>query len=611
MILIINLSSIVFAQDNSDREKIIFENNLRLYEQGDYELARQNFELVVTKLPQSPLITTNYLMLIKSLYKLKNYTDVIERCKTFLEKFPKSTYTDDVLYVLGNTYYQLDRYRTAAKSWINSLDASDDSRLEAKLENLISQVIIYKMNVEEISILYSDVTASENGEMLVSIAWAGKEFKEGKNNAARERLNESIKKYPNNGFTKKAEKLLSSNGQQFSEDERLALLLPLSGFNEEVGKSILEGAELALEEFNHQHNSNLKIAVKDYGQEITKAITAYKDLSQNQNVLGVVGPLENDITAACAAISHYEKFPLISPTATENDLVGYSEYFFQLSTPIDIVAESIAHYALDSLKISRYATFAPLDDHFIKMVSKFTETVEKSGAQIAVQSWYYPGDQDVYKQFMKIKRTGLKLAFADSVSQQNPDILPGQIDSLYKDYLTVEEEKMEETKVNIDSADIPVSSIDGIFIPIFKEDLELIAPQIAYSNIQAQYLGNKDWYNDEQLKNNKNYVNGIIFSSDGYLNEESWDYRQFRNAFRTKYKKTPTLYAIIGYDSFKYILQAYDSATPDMNRNQFLLNLKTLNTYNGIYRKIDLNKERVNQSVQLLKYNYGQIIPLN
>ena len=170
---------------------------------------------------------------------------------------------------------------------------------------------------------------------------------------------------------------------------------------------------------------------------------------------------------------------------------------------------------------------------------------------------------------------------------------------------------MEETKVNIDSADIPVSSIDGIFIPIFKEDLELIAPQIAYSNIQAQYLGNKDWYNDEQLKNNKNYVNGIIFSSDGYLNEESWDYRQFRNAFRTKYKKTPTLYAIIGYDSFKYILQAYDSATPDMNRNQFLLNLKTLNTYNGIYRKIDLNKERVNQSVQLLKYNYGQIIPLN
>ena len=120
IILIINLSCIVFAQDNSDREKIIFQNNLRLYEQGDYEHARQNFELVVTKLPQSPLITSNYLMLIKSLYKLKNYTDAIEDCKTFLEKFPKSTYTDDVLYVLGNAYYQLDRYRTAARSWINS-----------------------------------------------------------------------------------------------------------------------------------------------------------------------------------------------------------------------------------------------------------------------------------------------------------------------------------------------------------------------------------------------------------------------------------------------------------------------------------------------------------
>jgi hypothetical protein len=245
------------------------------------------------------------------------------------------------------------------------------------------------------------------------------------------------------------------------------------------------------------------------------------------------------------------------------------------------------------------------------MVNKFTETVEKSGAQIVAQAWYYPGDRDVYKQFMKIKRIGLKLAFTDSLSRQIPDILPEELDSLYKDYLALEKEKMKKTKVKIDSADIPVMSIEGVFIPIFKEDLEFIAPQIAYSNIQAQYLGNSDWYNREQLKKNKNYINGIIFGTDGYLNEESWDYRQFRNEFRTKYKKTPTLYSIIGYDSFKYILQAYNPTNQNMSRNQFLRNLKKLNTYNGIYRTIDLTKKRVNQTIQLLKYNYGQIIPLN
>jgi len=601
----------MLAQDYSDREKAIFEQNLQLYTQGDYEQAEKNFALVITKLPDSPLLTTNHLMLIKSRYKLGDFTTTIEYGKEFLKQFPKSSYHDDVLYLLGNSYFHLNRYGTATGNWLQALEASDDPRMENKLETLISRVIMYKMTNEDIEVLASDIVPSEDGEMLVNIAWAEKEFKQGDDFSARQHLIASLQKYPNSRFSNKAEKLLASSGHQYSINERLALLLPLSGFNEEVGKSILEGAKLALEEFNSQHGINLEIAVKDYGQEITKAISNFKDLCNNENILAVVGPLENDITAACAAISHYEQLPLLSPTATENNLVNYSDYFFQMSTPIDFTAIRMAQYALDSLKILRYATFAPIDDHFIKMVDKFSETVEKSGGQIAAQAWYYPGDQDVYKQFMKIKRVGLKLAFTDSLTQKIPDILPDQLDSLYKDFLDLEEEKMEKTKVNIDSADIPVMSIDGIFIPIFKEDLEFIAPQIAYSNIQAQFLGNKDWYDDEQLKKNKNYINGIIFGTDGYLNEESWDYREFRNEFRTKYKKTPTLYSVIGYDSFKFVLQAYDPNNLNMSRNQFLRNLKKLNTYNGIYRTIDLTKKRVNQTLKLLKYNYGQIIPLN
>jgi ABC-type branched-subunit amino acid transport system substrate-binding protein len=512
---------------------------------------------------------------------------------------------------MGNSYFQLNRFRTAARNWIQSLEAADDPRLERKLETLISQVIMYKMNDEDREVLINDIMPSEDGEMLINIAWAEKEFKEGKNYAARERLMGYLQKYPDNKYSNKAEKLLASGGHQFSVNERLALLLPLNGFNKDVGESILEGSYLALEEYNNQHNTNLEISVKDYGEEIITAISALKDLAQNQNILAVVGPLENDIAAACAAISHYEQLPLLSPTATENNLVTFSDYFFQINTPIDIAAESIAQYALDSLKIMRFATFAPIDNHFIKMVNKFKETVEKAGAEIAIQAWYYPGDQDVYKQFMKIKRVGLKLAFTDSISAQRSELLPDELDSLYNEYLAIEKEKMEGTNTKIDSADIPIVSIDGVFVPIFKEDLEFIAPQIAYSNIQSQYLGNSDWYDLEQLKKNKNYINGIIFGSDGYLNEESWDYRQFRNEFRTKYKKTPTLYSVIGYDSFKYILQAYDPANPSMSRNQFLRNLKKLNTYNGIYRTIDLSRTRVNQALKLLKYNFGQIIPLN
>jgi len=84
----------------------------------------------------------------------------------------------------------------------------------------------------------------------------------------------------------------------------------------------------------------------------------------------------------------------------------------------------------------------------------------------------------------------------------------------------------------------------------------LIAPQFAYHNIQAQVLGNADWYDEKALKRNKNYLNGLIFASDYYLNTEGRDYKQFRNQFRIDFKRTPEKYEMIGYDSFNFILHA-------------------------------------------------------
>lgn len=612
-IFFLTLTSILVGQNSSQREKSIFNSNVELDSQGEYEKAEQNFALVISKLPNSAYLTTNYLMLVKSQYKRGDYLSSIEHGKKFLRAFPESRYRDDILYVMGNSYYQLNRYRTATKTWITSVDENTDPRLDKKLEDLIIGVVRYKLNEEDIRNLSNDRSISDDGQVLMRIGWAEKSYQTGANVSANSILTAALDNYPGSKYTDRARSLLRSGGNQSSSDESFALLLPLSGYNKEIGSALLEGAQLALNEFNKQNNLDIKVSVRDYGQEISSAIKNYQELAGNKNILAVMGPLENDIAAACAAISKYEATPLLSPTATANDLTEFSPYFFQLGSNINTVAEAMALYALDSLKIMRFATFAPIDDHFIKMVDKFSKTVSKSGAEVVAQEWYYPGDQDVYKQFMSIKRKGLKLAFTDSILTVNPEATEPQLDSLYIEFLKVEKKKLDESNstAKIDSADIPVSSIDGIFIPIFKEDLPFIAPQIAYSNIQAQYLGNKDWYDLEDLKKNKNYINGIIFGSDGYLNEEDWDYRRFRNDFRQTFKKTPSIYAVIGYDSFKYILQAYDTKSDNVSRNMFFQKLQKLNQYNGIYRTFNINYQRNNQYIQLLKYNFGQVIPLH
>ena len=609
LLLIFSLVITIAAQDTRQRELAILEKNVDLYKAGKYEKAEQNFNLIIDRLPNSVFITINYLMWAKSKYKLQDYRAALKISQDFISLFPESEYTDDMLLVQGNTYYRLNRFETGVQSWLRALALSDNDLMIQKLGYQITKTIRAKFDQVTFERLNAQ-QESADARMLFQIALAENELQQGSKGKTEQIIRRALHDFPDSKFIHRAEVLLTGEEEQPS-DLSLGLLLPLSGSNEKIGTEIKEGFDFAFQEYVQQTNSGLKLIVVDYGDELITAIRSYKQLARNKGVLAVLGPVENDISAACAAVSAYENLPIISPTATESDLDQLTDKFFQLNSSVAFQAEYLARYAIDSLKLKRFATFAPLDNYFIKMVAKFAENVQHNGGEIVDQEWYYPGDQDVNKPFMNLKRIGLRLAFADSVRKIKPTLRQDQVDSLYKKYQESEEEKIRESNVKIDSADIAVKSIDGIFIPIFKQDLKFIAPQLAYSNIQAQYIGNGDWYDPDELKKNKNYINGLIFIADGYYNEESWDFKKFRNDYRMSTKKTPTIYNILGYDCCRYMLQALKDTKDPKSRTAYLQSLRAQGKYDGLYRSIKINDDNCNINLRLLKYIFGQIIPLN
>jgi ABC-type branched-subunit amino acid transport system substrate-binding protein len=597
------------AQDTRQRERTILEKNIDLYKAGKYEKAEQNFNLIIDRIPNSVFITINYLMWAKSKYKLQDYKGALKISQDFLSAYPESEYRDDMLLVQGNSYFRLNRFETAVQAWLRAISISNDEILIQKLGLQITNTVRYKFDKPTFERVYAGL-ASADARLLFQIALAENEIQQGDKSKAEQIINNALHDSPDSRFTRRAESLLT--GEDMGKNEMsLGLLLPLSGGNEKIGNEIKEGFDFAFQDYVQQNNSDLKLIVIDYGDELITAIQAYKQLAKNKGVLAVLGPIENDISAACAALSEYESLPIISPTATETDLTQLTHKFFQLNSSVSLRAEYLAHYAIDSLKLRRFATFAPLDNYFMKMVAKFVEDVQHNGGEIIDQEWYYPGDQDVNKQFMNLKRLGLRLAFADSVLKLYPAWRQDQVDSLYRKYQDSQYQKIREDNIKIDSADIAVKAIDGIFVPIFKQDLKFIAPQIAYSNIQAQYLGNGDWYDPDELKKNKNYINGLIFISDGYLNEENWDYKKFRNDYRMLTKKTPTIYNLVGYDCCRYMLRALKDTKDPMTRAEYLQNLRSPDKYDGLYRSIKIDSDQCNLNLRLLKYIYGQIIPLN
>ena len=352
------------------------------------------------------------------------------------------------------------------------------------------------------------------------------------------------------------------------------------------------------------------LIVFDYETRLTTALQKLKEIARDPSISAVFGPVENDISAACAVLAEYEHISLITPTATEKELRSLSSNLIQLSIPMDITVQKLARYAQDSLKLKRFATVAPIDDYFIRMTKMFVQKQEQMDNTIVSQQWYYPGDQDITPRFKALKRIGVKLTYQDSVLAEDSTLTQQVIDSLYAQYQKEQREYLDETNTKVDSADILVKSINGLFMPLYADDISMVASQYAYWNIQGQVLGNADWYDSEALKKNRNYINGLIFVSDGYLNKESWDYRKFRNDFRDTYKRTPEKFEIIGFDSFNFILSALEGAPKNISRNDFFKRIKSAPLYNGVYRNFEVGKKRFNDATRILKFTYGQILPL-
>ncbi|APF17504.1 hypothetical protein Calab_1988 [Caldithrix abyssi DSM 13497] len=613
-IVLIALSVSVFAQQASQQEWKIFQQGIQDYKTGEYEKARKNFALVISRLGyKSRLLTANYLMLAKTLYKLKDYEGSIEICKKFLKEFPQSQYVDDVQFVLANNYFRLGRVQTAAQLWLKLSEKSADKRLRKKAFELAKNALRYLLDAQ--SLAYLEQQASGNYQKKFIQYIKAERFYEERNPQAAIQTLEVYRSLPGSfaALDEMANNLYDFLKSKQTNKIRIAALLPLSGLNQDVGRAILDGAQLAMAEFNHIHQVNVQLIPFDYQGKLELALQKMKEISNDPSIAAVFGPLENDVTAACAVVADYENITLISPTASGKYLRRISNNVVQLAVPVDIMASKLARFVVDSLRMRRIVTLSPIDDYFVDFTNTFTQYLKDNFIEIPIQRWYYPNESDLTDHFKAIKRVGLKLAFQDSIMQADSTIQFSQIDSLYRIYSKEKREKLLHSmnRVKIDSADIPVQSIDGVLLPIYQEDISKIASQYAYWNIQAQIIGNGAWYDTEALNKNKTYVNGLLFISDRFLNDESWDYRNFINKFRTSFHRTPEEFEFLGYDNFSFVLNAIAVSEDRPARDNFLNMLTGAPDFEGILRRFHVGEKRYNNAVRILKYVYGQLLPLN
>jgi branched-chain amino acid transport system substrate-binding protein len=357
---------------------------------------------------------------------------------------------------------------------------------------------------------------------------------------------------------------------------RILAVLPLTGPDKDAGKDILSGLEFGVKTLNPKGKKIKLDVVNSEGKISTMTRKVLEKLNSSSYNL-IIGELRSDATSALAGIATLKQIPLLSPTASANDISEISTYIFQLNTTSFTLGEKIAEFAIDSLGYKTFATLAPMTDDGNESVSGFTDMVIEKGCSVLSAEWYFD-TYDLNKQLSRIRERVL------------------EIDSLNT------EEYMSADSIKI----YPAGVIDAFFMPAANPDIESILSQVSYYNFKANALGTYGWNDQKMLNKLSVNADSLVFIKEVSFDEFNTKYNDFAYKFRNTFNRNPKGLETAGYSAIEMIvtLQDQNSGKPV---SRLLSGVKEYDSANG---RIIFKDSRSNFASELYMFNAGKDIKI-
>lgn len=319
-------------------------------------------------------------------------------------------------------------------------------------------------------------------------------------------------------------------------------LAPLTGEVSVYGIAANNGAKLAFEEAGTSVlNSAIEYICYDEKGDPTEAVNAYNKLVESDKVVAIVGDVTSTPTIAVAQKAVQDKIPMISPTGTAAAITEAGANIFRACFIDPFQGEIMASYASKKLSAKTAAILYNVsDDYSIGLTEAFEATAKELGIEVVSKEGYTKGDVDFKTQLT-------------TISGKAPDVL---------------------------------------FVPVYYQDLALIAVQAKDVGITATMLGADGWDGvlDKIDASNVSALDGTYFCN--HYSAESND--PALQAFVAKYKQTygeeANAFAALGYDAAGMLLQAIKTAG-STDADAIVAALTTIE-YKGVTGNIKLDENR-------------------
>ena len=129
---------------------------------------------------------------------------------------------------------------------------------------------------------------------------------------------------------------------------KIAVSVPI-GSNPNVAQEILRGVAQAQDEINTSggiKGAKLQVEIvnDDNSPEVVREVA--KTLTNDQNILAVIGHNASNASLEAAPIYQQEKLVMVTPTSFANNLSGFGSYIFRTVPNISVMAAPLAEYAV-------------------------------------------------------------------------------------------------------------------------------------------------------------------------------------------------------------------------------------------------------------------------
>lgn len=310
----------------------------------------------------------------------------------------------------------------------------------------------------------------------------------------------------------------SSSGKGSSDTIKVGLNYELSGGVATYGQGLTEGVELAIEEINKNGGvlgKQIDPVKVDNTSKDTEAANVSTRLATRDKVVVLLGPATSGNTKAASPAAMQNKVPLISASATADDVTvddkgNVRDFIFKTCFNDSFQGVMMAEFAFGDLSGKTAAILGDVTSDYAKGLSKnFKETFEKLGGKVLVEEGYQAKDTD-FK------------AVLTNIKGQNPDVL---------------------------------------FVPGYYEEVGLIVRQARELGLNVPVLGG-DGYESPKLAEiaGNEALNDVYYSSHYSPMDDSPEVTKFKEAFKAKYGKDPDAFNALGYDLGYFMADALERA---------------------------------------------------